>query len=124
MKQPFKTRIQKVLSALRATKTSSALLVSSSPFAPRSRDTFHPYRQNSDFFYLTGSLEPNQHLLLSTEEEHPLLYTEPVNPAKVVWDGAPASPKPLASSLGAKLETVSHIPSHIKKKLSGINALY
>ncbi len=124
MKDLYKSRIRKVIKTLLATKTPSALLVSSAPFAPRSRDTFHPYRQNSDFFYLTGSLEPAQHLLISTEEEKPLLFTEPVNAHKVVWDGKPVSPKPLARSLGATLETVSDIPQEIKKKLRPIHSLY
>ena len=43
------------------------------PAAPervRSRDTLHPYRQDSDFLYLTGFLEPESVLVLVPGRKH------------------------------------------------------
>jgi Xaa-Pro aminopeptidase len=56
--------------------------------APRSRDTEYPFRQNSDFWYLTGFDHPNAIALLRTDggPEY-TLYVEPRDRELEIWNG-------------------------------------
>jgi Xaa-Pro aminopeptidase len=56
--------------------------------APRSRDTEYPFRQDSDFWYLTGFDHPNAIALLRTDggPEYSL-FVEPRNPEVETWTG-------------------------------------
>jgi Xaa-Pro aminopeptidase len=56
--------------------------------APRSRDTEYPFRQDSDFWYLTGFDHPNAIALLRTDggPEY-TLYVEPRNRELEIWNG-------------------------------------
>jgi len=55
---------------------------------PRSRDTEYPFRQDSDFWYLTGFDHPNAIALLRTDggPEY-TLFVEPRNPELEIWTG-------------------------------------
>ncbi|MBW2577959.1 MAG: aminopeptidase P N-terminal domain-containing protein, partial [Deltaproteobacteria bacterium] len=54
----------------------------------RSRDTDYPFRQDSDFWYLTGFDHPNATALLRTDggPEYSL-FVEPRNPEMETWTG-------------------------------------
>lgn len=49
------------------------------------------FRQNSDFFYLTGCLEPDSILVLTTEDDastfKSMLFMRPIDPFTELWDG-------------------------------------
>ncbi len=51
----------------------------------RSRDTPYPFRQDSDFFYLTGFPEPEAVAYL--DRDRFLLFVFPRDPEKEAWDG-------------------------------------
>jgi Xaa-Pro aminopeptidase len=51
----------------------------------RSNSTHHPFRQDSDFLYLTGFDEPNAVLLLTGGKSH--LFVEPRDETREIWDG-------------------------------------
>ncbi|KFN40406.1 MAG: hypothetical protein JU82_03215 [Sulfuricurvum sp. MLSB] len=58
--------------------------------ALRSNDTEHPYRQNSDFYYLTGFDESNSLLVLikTHNETKTILYVEANDEQYALWNGA------------------------------------
>ncbi|MDD2783763.1 MAG: aminopeptidase P N-terminal domain-containing protein [Sulfuricurvum sp.] len=58
--------------------------------AVRSNDTEHPYRQNSDFYYLTGFNESNSLLILikTQSETKTILYVEAFDEQYALWNGA------------------------------------
>ena len=64
-------------------------VIPSAPVAIRNNDVEHDYRQDSDFFYLTGLDEPESVLVLSGA--HPshrsVLFVRPRNPEREIWDG-------------------------------------
>lgn len=62
------------------------------PVAIRNNDVEHPYRQDSDFYYLTGFAEPESVLVLSNQhpEHRAVLFVRPRNPEREIWDGARA----------------------------------
>jgi len=55
----------------------------------RNRDNLHPFRQNSDFIYLTGLHEPNAFMVLvpGRSEGSYLLFLRPRDPEVERWDG-------------------------------------
>jgi Xaa-Pro aminopeptidase len=77
-------------------------VVPSAPTFVRNNDVEHEYRQDSDFFYLTGFDEPESVLVLKGGAEKPfVLFVRPRNPEREVWDGARAGVEGASSSLGA-----------------------
>lgn len=56
---------------------------------PRNGDTFFPYRQDSDFLYLTGFSEPEALLVLAPGRERgeAILFCRPRDPEREQWDG-------------------------------------
>ncbi len=59
------------------------------PVAMRNNDVEHPYRQDSDFYYLTGLSEPESVLVLTNQhpEHRAVLFVRPRNPERERWDG-------------------------------------
>jgi Xaa-Pro aminopeptidase len=76
------------------------------PAAPeqrRNRDVFHPYRQDSDFWYLTGFGEPDAVAVLAPGRGHGeyLLFCRERDPAREIWDGPIVGPENAVSEHGA-----------------------
>lgn len=67
----------------------SVAILASTPVAQRNADVEHPYRQDSDLFYLTGLDEPDTVLVLSNfhEEHRAVLFVRPRDPVRESWDG-------------------------------------
>lgn len=77
-------------------------IVPSAPEHTRNRDVLYPFRQDSDFFYLTGFDEPDAVLVLIPGREHgqSVLFCRERNPAKELWDGFLAGPEGATSRFG------------------------
>lgn len=60
-------------------------VVCSNPQIPRNGDLFYPYRQHSDFFYLTGIFQEGSTLVLSPERE--ILFIRKPDPKTNLWSG-------------------------------------
>jgi Xaa-Pro aminopeptidase len=78
------------------------LVLASAPERIRSRDTHYPYRQDSDFLYLTGFDEPNAVLVLVPGRMHgeTLLFCRDRDPDREGWDGPRLGPERAAEALG------------------------
>ena len=78
-------------------------LVPAAPVAVRNNDVTYDYRQNSDFYYLTGFGEPESLLLLTTA--HPrhvfVLFVRPRDREREIWEGPRAGRGGAARMLGA-----------------------
>ena len=70
---------------------------------PRSRDTQFHFRQDSDFFYLTGFPEPEAVLVLSPDRNHGeyVLFCRERDKDKEIWDGYRAGPEGACKDYGA-----------------------
>ncbi|WP_336365804.1 Xaa-Pro aminopeptidase [Marinobacter sp. C2H3] len=73
----------------------SIALLPAAPERTRNRDVLHPYRQDSDFQYLTGFGEPDAVLALIPGREHgeAVLFCKERNPEKELWDGFLVGPE-------------------------------
>jgi len=79
----FKARRAEVAKLL---DKNSYLLLSSSKNLIRNNDTTFPFRQDSNFYYLTGFEEPDSVLMLSSEGES-TIFCRKKNPDLEKWDG-------------------------------------
>ena len=69
----------------------------------RNRDVEFPYRQDSDFFYLTGFKEPHAVLVLKPGRKHGefVMFCRERDPEKELWNGAITGPEKACSDYGA-----------------------
>src|SRR5258708_23978682 len=66
----------------------SLALLSAAPIAVRSNDVEYPYRQDNDFYYLTGFPEPEASCLLDPGgKEKLILFVRPRDPERETWTG-------------------------------------
>jgi len=98
MHNEFKERRDRVLAAIHP----GVLVIPSAPLAIRNNDVEHEYRQDSDFFYLTGFDEPESVLVLNSQSPEPFtLFVRPRDPEREVWDGVRAGIDGAVSEFGA-----------------------
>jgi Xaa-Pro aminopeptidase len=83
--QIYRERRAKLLESL----SGAAAVIPSARILPRNSDTDFPFRQNSDFFYLTGFDEPDAILVLAPEhpEHRSVLFLRKLDRAKEIWNG-------------------------------------
>ncbi|NND66814.1 MAG: Xaa-Pro aminopeptidase [Halioglobus sp.] len=69
----------------------------------RSRDTEYPFRQDSDFYYLTGFDEPDAVLVLLPGRRHGqfVLFCRDRDPTMELWQGRRLGPEGVCDKLGA-----------------------
>src|SRR5689334_13107843 len=93
----------------------TALVVFAAPLAMRNNDVEHDYRQDSDFFYLTGFDEPESVLVLSNVHAAPFtLFVRPRDPERETWDGPRAGVEGATVEFGA---TAAHSIGELDQKL-------
>lgn len=93
-----KTMMQKIGSK-------SILILPTAPESPRNGDAFFAYRQNSDFYYLTGFNEPEAMLILAPKraEGEFLLFNRVRDRDREIWDG------PRAGQEGARKKFLADV---------------
>ncbi|RLB45879.1 MAG: Xaa-Pro aminopeptidase [Deltaproteobacteria bacterium] len=112
----FAERRERLLSAMGA----GVLVVPAAPVAIRNNDVEHAYRQDSDFFYLTGFDEPESVLILTNQhpEHQTVLFVRTRNPEREIWDGPRAGVDGAVSKFGADAafpidELASRLPDYL-----------
>lgn len=96
-------------------------LFPAAPVAFRNNDVLHEYRQDSDFYYLTGFDEPHSLLVLTNQhpEHRVVLFVEPASPERARWDGPRAGLEGAMQRFGADIaypieELATHLPQYLK----------
>ena len=87
---------------MQAAGDGAILVLPSAPERIRSRDTHYPYRQDSDFWYLTGCDEPEAVLVLVPGRKHgeAILFCRERDPEREGWDGPRLGPDGAVERLG------------------------
>ena len=77
-------------------------ILPAAPEKARNRDTHYPYRQDSDFYYLTGFREPESVAVLIPGRGHGeyVLFCRERDPEREAWDGRRAGPEGAVELLG------------------------
>ena len=78
-------------------------VIPAAPVRLRNNDVEYPYRQDSDFYYLTGFAEPESVAVLipGREQAEYLLFVRDRDPTRETWDGKRAGPMGAVRSFGA-----------------------
>ena len=83
----FSRRRQQLLHWMRS-QGGGIALISTADVQPRNRDNVHSFRFDSDFFYLTGFVEPDAWLVLVSEtKDQAFLFCAEKHPEREIWDG-------------------------------------
>lgn len=106
----------RVLSGLGA----DALVLFSAPVQLRNNDVEQPYRQHSDFYYLTGFQEPEAALVLRREAPGYVLFVRPRDPERETWDGRRAGLEGATARFGADIAyPIGELEARLPDLLSG-----
>jgi Xaa-Pro aminopeptidase len=99
MHEHFRERRQRLLEAIHP----GVLVVPAAALAFRNNDVEHEYRQDSDFYYLSGFDEPESVLVLNStaEKDRFVLFVRPRDPEREVWDGSRAGLDGALQTFGA-----------------------
>jgi Xaa-Pro aminopeptidase len=97
----------------------------SAPVCIRNNDVEHEYRQDSDFFYLTGFDEPESVLVLQTRERKATMFVRKRDPEREVWDGPRAGTEGAKRDFGAdEAFTIDKLAEELPKLLTNQRRLY
>ncbi|MGH7438081.1 MAG: aminopeptidase P N-terminal domain-containing protein [Polyangiaceae bacterium] len=97
----FARRRAAFLDAMAAASPSALAVLPAAPTALRNNDVDHEYRQDSDFFYLTGFDEPGSLLLLDAKDRKTTLVVRPRDREREIWDGYRAGVEGAKTTYGA-----------------------
>ncbi|MGI9285642.1 MAG: Xaa-Pro aminopeptidase [Pseudomonadales bacterium] len=86
LKREFSRRRNNLMAQM---EPDSIAIIASASSLIRNRDVEFPFRQDSDFYYLSGFAEPNSVLVLSPKREHGefILFCEERDPEMELWNG-------------------------------------
>jgi len=105
----------------------SAIIVASSPVKSRISDTDYLYRQDSNFYYLSGYEEPESILLIRpyAKKDNFIIFCRDRDPLKEQWDGFRSGQKGAVKDFGAnKSLSISSADSLMPELLEGAKNIY
>jgi Xaa-Pro aminopeptidase len=121
----FERRRAAVFDAMTAAAPSSVAVVPSAPTAIRNNDVEHDYRQDSDFFYLTGFDEPHSVLVLDASERKTTLFVRGRDRDREVWEGARAGIEGAKLAYGADAAfVIGELDEKLPKLLENRRRIY
>jgi Xaa-Pro aminopeptidase len=87
--QALRDELRRRREAFLAQLTGDVAVITAAPVHIRNNDVEHPFRQDSDFFYLTGYDEPDAVAVLSRvhDEHRYVLFVRTRDPERETWDG-------------------------------------
>jgi len=109
----------------RMTKNSIAIIPSARE-ATRSNDTHYRFRQDSDFYYLTGFEEPESIAVLTPARDPKFtLFVRPRDPEREIWDGRRAGVDGAKKEFGANESfPIVEFDQRLEDFLDGAEVLY
>lgn len=105
----------------------SVAVIPSAKEVARNRDVEYPFRQDSDFYYLTGFNEPDALLLLipGRTEGQAVMFCRDRDPEMEIWNGYRAGPEGVCNQYGMdQAYGVAEIDERVPQLLQGCDRLY
>jgi len=111
---------------MRRMRRNSVAILPAAREAVRSNDTNYRYRQDSDFFYLTGFEEPEAIAVIDPGKEEPYtLFVRPRDPEREIWDGRRAGVEGAKRTFGADASfPIAEFSEKLQDILDGADTLY
>jgi len=120
----YRRRRRRLVAAMKA--GSIALLVAA-PESVRNRDVHYPYRQDSDFSYVTGFPEPEALAVLipGRKEGELVFFCRPLDPERGLWEGARVGVEGVRQDFGAaEVHPIDKLDKVLPKLLEGRDRVY
>ncbi|MCC7460765.1 MAG: aminopeptidase P N-terminal domain-containing protein [Proteobacteria bacterium] len=107
----------------------AALVVASNPVFRRNHDVNYPFRQDTNFYYLTGFDEENSFLVLTPSKgkggHHSILFVQDRNLEREIWDGERYGVERAGEIFGIdEVYSVSSFDQELPKILQSIEKVY
>jgi Xaa-Pro aminopeptidase len=105
----------------------AVIIVRAAPVKIRNRDAAYPYRQDSDFLYLSGFSEPEAMLVLvpGAKGGRSIMFCRERDPARELWDGARAGTKGAVEQHGFdEAFPISEVKQRLPELLQGCERVY
>jgi Xaa-Pro aminopeptidase len=112
---------------MRRMEKNSVAIIPSAQEMYRSHDANFPFRQDANFYYLTGFNEPEAIAVIAPDHpEHKYtLFVRPRDPERETWDGARAGVEGAKDIYGADAAfPVEEFPSKVQEIINNASALY
>jgi Xaa-Pro aminopeptidase len=112
---------------MRRMEPDSIAIIASAPAATRSNDTEYRYRQDSDFYYLTGFPEPEAIAVIAPAQQEAkyTLFVRPRDPEREIWDGRRVGVEGAVADYGADAACpIAEFPEKVRDLLNGARNLY
>src|ERR1041385_6934666 len=111
---------------MRRMQRNSVAIIPAAREATRSNDTHYRFRQDSDFFYLTGFEEPEAMAVVKPgAENHYTLFVRPRDPEREIWDGRRAGVEGARKNFGADESfPTGEFEQNLQSALDGADTLY
>jgi Xaa-Pro aminopeptidase len=91
-------------------------VIPAAPVYTRNNDVDHEYRQDSDFFYLTGFDEPQSVLVMDAVKRTTTMFVRAKDPDREIWDGPRAGVDGVKATYGAdEAFTVAEMDAELPK---------
>src|SRR5205823_14914196 len=104
---------------------SSVAVFPSPPVSVRNHDVDHPYRAESDLFWLTGFEEPEAVAVLSTGDKPFTLFVRPRDREKEIWTGRRSGVEGAKTAFGADVAfTVDALEKELAEAIAGKGTLF
>ena len=101
-------------------------LIFGGPVVYRNADSEHRYRAHSDVYYLSGWEDPDVAVLLRPGADRPfILFVQPRDPEREVWDGVRPGPEGAMATYGADgAFPIGELDKELPELLLGVRALH
>ncbi|HSE33448.1 MAG TPA: Xaa-Pro aminopeptidase [Pyrinomonadaceae bacterium] len=111
---------------MRRMEPNSVAIIPSAREATRSNDTHYRFRQDSDFFYLTGFEEPDAIAVIKPSQAPKYtLFVRPRDPEREIWDGRRAGVEGAREEFGAEeSHPIAEFDEKLQEILDGAERLY
>ncbi|MBD0335810.1 MAG: aminopeptidase P N-terminal domain-containing protein [Cyanobacteria bacterium Co-bin13] len=123
MSSPYPQRREQLMAQM----GSATAVFASAPMAVMHNDVEHPFRQDSDFYYLTGFNEPQAVAVLAPhhEEHRFVLFVRPKDKEKEIWSGYRVGVDEAKERYGAdQVYPIGELDEHLPKYLEKADQLY
>jgi Xaa-Pro aminopeptidase len=119
---PFRARRERFIESIGG----GVAVICAAPELVKSRDTEIKYRQNSDFYYLTGFREPGVAVLTPHDPAHRFtLFVRPRDPEKETWNGPRAGVDGAKERFGADAAyPLDELDARLKELVEPADALW
>ncbi|HEY9738171.1 MAG TPA: aminopeptidase P N-terminal domain-containing protein [Trichocoleus sp.] len=123
MVSPYQQRRERLMAQI----GNATAVFASAPLAVMHNDVEHPFRQDSDFYYLTGFNEPSAIAVLAPhhEEHRFVLFVRPKDKEKEVWSGYRVGVEQAKERYSAdEAYPIAELDEHLPKYLNKADRLY